>query len=216
MVMQYVSDTQLVAWARTGDLAAFEVLWQRHEARLYRLVLGITRNPEDAADALQETLLKIYRHLSAHRGEAQFSSWAYRVAVNAAHDVLRRRGKQERILLALAPRAAVDRPYMPLPDEMAESRERAEALYRAISLLRPWMRRVIALSDLHGWSCRRVSQTLGVPEGTVKSRLHRARRELASRLQPTLQARTTRGRTHIPAAVGGAPGTTGADVGVHG
>src|SRR5256885_15498215 len=84
-----LSDDELVARARAGDVAAFEELVGRHEEKVYRLAMRFTRNETDAAEILQETFLSAWRNLDGFQGKAQFASWLYRVAVNAALMLLR-------------------------------------------------------------------------------------------------------------------------------
>lgn len=147
---------------------------RRHEDRVFAICLRIMRRREAALDAVQDTFLTVFRKADQFRGDSRFSTWLYRVAVNTCYDHLRR---------------AKRRPADPLPDTHdppdtgADDRlaavELRPGLTAALAELQEEYRAAIVLSDVEGLSVRQVAEILGVAEGTVKSRLHRGRRELA-------------------------------------
>ena len=191
-------DTALLAAHVAGDPDAFGALVARHRDRLWAVALRTTGDPEDAADALQDALVSAYRHAGSFRGEAAVTTWLHRVVVNACFDRMRRR------------RA---RPTVPLPEEDGESGHRGLAdprddldrlelrmeIDRALRALPDDQRSVIVLVDVEGWSVAEAAETLGIPEGTVKSRCSRGRARLAVALAGL---RNPDAPGHVPPGVG--------------
>ena len=165
-------DADLVRRAQRGDRFAFERLVDRHQHRLYTLAARVLGSPNDAADAVQEAFLRAWLRLDAFRGDALFSTWLYRICVNAAHDERARRRAE--------PAELVDTAADPR-DRFAE-RELSGALQRALDALEEPYRTAVVLADVLGCSYAQVAEITGVAEGTVKSRIFRARTELARRL----------------------------------
>jgi RNA polymerase sigma-70 factor (ECF subfamily) len=165
-------DAALVRRAQKGERYAFEQLVREHEARMYTLAARVLGSREEAADAVQEALIRAWLALPKFRGDARFSTWLYRIVVNAAHDV---RSKRR------------DRPVEEPPDP-ADPRDRfaeqelSGELQRALNALDESYRVAIVLYDVLGCSYAEVAEMTGVPEGTVKSRIFRGRSELADRL----------------------------------
>jgi len=169
-------DHELVRRHLAGDSDAFREIVARHRERVYALAVRICGRPEDALDVTQDVFVGAFRKLSTFRYEAMLSTWLHRMTVNAALDLARRRSRHEHAPLEDA--AAVGDPA-PGPEEHAVAALRAAAVHRALSSLSPEFRAVIVLHDLHDLDYRGVADTLGLPLGTVKSRIHRARLELA-------------------------------------
>ncbi len=179
---------ELVRRARQGDTEAFEALLTAHEKRVYGMALRMTGNREDAADVTQEVFLTVWRTLPSFRGESRFSSWLYRLTANACIDHLRREKRRRTVPLTReedGEEQILDIPDpAPGPQEEAERAERRAALRRAVAQLPEDQRAALLLRESGGLSYAEIAQTLGVPEGTVKSRIARARlqlREILSR-----------------------------------
>lgn len=183
-------DERLVEEFRRGRRAAFDELVERHGDRVYAVALRMTGHREDALDVTQEVFLSMLRALPRFRAEARVSTWIHRVTVNAALDLLRRRTRHPVEPL----REIHDRPVAGGgPDEAAVAADRGAEVRAAIMRLDPEQRAVIVLHDLEDLDYREVAAALEIPLGTVKSRIHRARLELARHLghlrEPTAAAR---------------------------
>ena len=176
------SDAEIVQAVLDGDVNAFEALVLRYQKKVYNTVLRLAGDCAEAEDLSQEVFLKIFKGLSSFRGESSFSTYIYRVAANTAIDALRRREaptvslsteneEGEEFELAL-PDAG------PLPVEILESRERRQAIRAAIDALPEHHRAVIVLREMDGMSYQDIAQAMGLTEGTVKSRINRARGRL--------------------------------------
>jgi RNA polymerase sigma-70 factor (ECF subfamily) len=171
---QTPSDAELLAAHVAGDRYAFEVLYLRHERQLYRLALFTSRNPEDAADALQDAMLKAHRSAAAFRFDSAVSSWLHRIVVNACLDRLRRN--------KFHPTAELQDDTCPVGDGTARV-DTALVIERALLTLPVEQRAAVVAVDMQGYSVAETAQLLGVAVGTVKSRCSRARRRLAEQLR---------------------------------
>jgi RNA polymerase sigma-70 factor (ECF subfamily) len=166
---------ELVESVRRGEPGAFEALVQETHRSVYSLVYRIVGNPDDAADVTQDVYLRVWRGMRTFRGDANFATWLYRVAANAALTHIKRRAR------AGIPVDPVDVPDVPSPDG-AEERADAELLEQALAKLSPQARAVVVLKDVYGWSCEEIGKHMGTTEGAVKVRLFRARQRLADEL----------------------------------
>jgi RNA polymerase sigma-70 factor, ECF subfamily len=169
------SDEDLVRRYLSGDRAAFAALIERHERRVYNLALRMTGREEDARDATQDAFLTVLRKLSSFRGEAAFTTWLHRVTVNACYDLLRKRQRAP-MLERGDDLPAIEPP--PAPDP-AEDSSLSLDVQRALTQVPEDFRAVMILHDVHDLRQEEVAEILGVPVGTVKSRLHRGRVALA-------------------------------------
>jgi RNA polymerase sigma-70 factor, ECF subfamily len=172
-------DGSLVRRAQRGDRRAFDQLVVRHRDRVYAVTLRLTRDPADAEDALQDTFLRAYRGLAGFGRRSKVSTWLYRIAVNASYDVMERR----------RPAASLDDDAVPDPasphDPYVQSAER-RALEEALGRLPADFREAVVLCDVAGLGAGEAADVLGLPAGTVKSRVFRARALLAEMLrEPT-------------------------------
>jgi RNA polymerase sigma-70 factor (ECF subfamily) len=170
--VQIGSDEALARRAARGDEAAFEELVVRHQDKLYTLALRVTLSEADAYDCVQEGLIAAWRALPGFRGDARFSTWMYRIVVRKAYDAIdRRRRTPEPVeeLHAVAPQAQ--------PEARID-------LIAALADLDPDFRVVAVACDILGMSMDDAGAMLALPTGTVKSRLHRARDQLAQALEP--------------------------------
>ena len=169
-------DEDLVRRYLSGDRAAFAGLVERHERRVYNLALRMTGREEDARDATQDAFLTVLRKLSSFRGEAAFTTWLHRVTVNTCYDLLRKRQRSP-----LLERGDEDLPALeppPAPDP-ADASSLSLDVRQALMQVPEDFRAVMILHDVHALRQEEVAAILGVPVGTVKSRLHRGRVALA-------------------------------------
>jgi RNA polymerase sigma-70 factor (ECF subfamily) len=167
-------DAELLRAHAAGDPHAFEVLVRRHRDRMWAVALRTLRDPEEAADAVQDALISAYRAAGSFRAESAVTTWLHRIVVNACLDRIRRR--QARPTVALpeeGPREPAD-----AHDRMAE-RDTAMAVEDALAQLPVEQRAAITLVDIEGYSVADTAVMLGVAEGTVKSRCARGRARLA-------------------------------------
>ena len=164
-------DGPLVERAKRGDRWAFEQLVERHQHRMFTLAARTLGATNDAGDAVQEAFLRAWLALPRFRGGSLFSTWLYRICLNAAHDQrLKRRAEPVELLERPDPR-----------DAFAES-ELSSELQTALDALDETYRVAVVLYDVLGCSYAEIAEMTGVPEGTVKSRIYRGRTELAQRL----------------------------------
>lgn len=173
------SDADIVAAHLGGERGAFDEIVDRYEARVYAVALRMCGDAEAARDVTQDVFITALRSLKAFRGEARISTWLHRIAVNASLDRLRRRQRRREQPLDETIEGAV--PGLD-PEEAAVETERATAVRLAIAALPVEFRAVIVLHDLQGLDYSKVAESLEIPLGTVKSRIHRARLELARML----------------------------------
>jgi len=170
------AEDQLIDRSRGGDTHAFDLLVERYQDRVYDLAYRITGHHADAQDAAQEAFVKAYRSLRTFRGDASFSTWLHRIAVNAALDAVRRRPPA-----SPAPLEGVGVSLDPLADQ-AERVEARERIHRAIAALPLEQRVVVTLRDVQGWSYEEIAVIVEIPVGTVRSRLARGREALRAAL----------------------------------
>ena len=167
-------DADLLAKVVDGDHDAFATLMRKHEDRVFSVCLRIMGSRAAALDATQETFLTLYRKANQYQATAAVGTWLYRIAVNTCYDLLRkeRRRPSEAMPTYLDP----GDPRAEDPFTSVELRPSVEA---ALATLSVDFRAVVVLSDIEGMSLPEVAEALDVPVGTVKSRLFRARRQLA-------------------------------------
>ncbi len=174
-------ERKLIDDCLAGNTAAFGELVARHQDRLYNTVLRLLDYPEDARDVVQEAFLHAYQSLHSFKGDARFFTWLYRIAVNTAISLKRKR----RMLLRLQPTADDDRTMDPLdpheanrPDHAMEMAEQEKQVHEALARLSVEHRTVLILKDMDGMKYEEMAEILQVPIGTIRSRLHRARMEM--------------------------------------
>jgi RNA polymerase sigma-70 factor (ECF subfamily) len=185
-----LSDDQLLAAARAGDAGALERLLERHQAQIYRFGMRMCRDPEDARDVVQDTLLALARGVRDFRGASSLSTWLYSVARNSCIKKRRRSEfapAEEQSLdtdvVAEAQRLAD--PRQP-PDEALAGKQVERAVEQAIAALEPMYREVLLLRDVEGLTAPEVAEVLGLNVQAVKSRLHRARLSVRDGVAPVL------------------------------
>ncbi|MGZ6778049.1 MAG: RNA polymerase sigma factor SigM [Mycobacterium sp.] len=167
------SDAELLAAHVAGDRYAFEELFRRHHRQLYRLAMITSRNPDDAADSLQDALLSAHRGAASFRRDCAVSSWLYRIVINACLDRLRR--NKSHLMTPLAADSCMVGDHTPRVDT-------AIMVERALMRLPVEQRAAVVAVDMHGYSVAETARMLGIAEGTVKSRCSRARARLAEAL----------------------------------
>jgi RNA polymerase sigma-70 factor (ECF subfamily) len=165
-------EPQLVARAADGDLQAFEVLVRRYQLPIFRLCLGMLGNRHDAEDAAQDAFLTAWRAIGRFRGESKFSTWLYRLAVNRC---LRHLARQTAQSDELTDRAGT----LGDPEAEFEAVQRLEDIAAAVAKLTPEQRVPFILREVEGLTYNEIAEVLGVTMTAVKSRLNRARVELA-------------------------------------
>lgn len=176
-----MTELQLIEAARRGDQDAFAELVRLYEKRVFALTMRMCKNPEDAAEAAQETFFAAWQGLAFFRGEASFSTWLYRLASNACVDLLRKEGRHK----AAAGPSLNDEEVnidaadpLPTPQEEAERKELREQIETGLAALSPEHRQVLILREMHQLSYDEIAETLDMDIGTVKSRISRGRKQL--------------------------------------
>ncbi len=178
-------DLEIVDRWRAGDERAFETLVRRHERRVFGLLMRMLGNRQEAEDVAQETFLNLHRHGHRFRRESRFSTFVYRVAVNAALNRRRSLGRRRARLENLTQRQAAgdDLPSAPRgPEDSAAGEQIRERVQEEIQRLSETLRAPLVLYDIQGLPYSEIAEVLGLAEGTVKSRIHRARQALRERL----------------------------------
>lgn len=167
-----------------GNINDFEQLVTAYEKNVYNLALRMVGDPDDAADITQETFIKAYRALGSFRGDSKFSSWIYRIASNVCLDFLRSRSRRAQVPLSFENEDAegeIELPDMSQnPEKVLMKKLSMEAVRRGMEKLPPKQRQILVLRELCGLSYAELAQTLSVEEGTVKSRIFRARKRLCA------------------------------------
>ena len=183
-------DRELVAAWQAGDESSFEELVRRHERKVFRLLLRMMGTREEAEDVAQETFLSLHRHGHRFRGDARFSTFIYRVASNAALNRRRTLGRNRARMQKLAVRqsAGDDLPGSPRnPEDATIGADLSGQVRKALDALKPSLRLPVVLYDIEGLAYGEIAEVLGVAEGTVKSRIHRARQALRAELEDLLK-----------------------------
>jgi RNA polymerase sigma-70 factor (ECF subfamily) len=179
-------DGELVDRWQSGDPSAFEALIRRHERRVFGLLMRMLGNRQDAEDVAQEAFLSLHRHGHRFRYEARFSTFVFRVAANAALNRRRTLGRKNARIrqFKLRQEAGIDLPTTARdPESQAAGAQVQAQVQEALLRLPADLRMVTVLYDIEGLSYREIATVLEIPEGTVKSRIHRARSALRARLK---------------------------------
>src|SRR5262245_52691633 len=182
-------EHDLVASCRTGDAEAFARLVRLHEAMVVNLAGRLLGDVEEARDVAQEVFLQVHKRLASFEGRSSLKTWIYRIAVNQCHNRRRfwHRRRRDRELplderLVATPLLPGARPAAESPYDETLRLERARRVQAALLELRFEHRSVLVLREIEGLSCDEVAKALGVPEGTIKSRLSRAREAMRRKL----------------------------------
>lgn len=185
--LRLATDQEVVAFAKQGSELAFRELIRRYERPVFSLIFRMVRNRELAEDLSQETFIKVLNAVHSYRPEFKFSSWVFKIANNAAIDHLRKR-ELDTLSLEGSPHAEtpemIEATALQLGDrgetqlEEVENRELGRSIEAAINALRPEYRSCILLRHVEGRTYEEIAEILGLPLGTVKTYIHRARNEL--------------------------------------
>jgi RNA polymerase sigma-70 factor (ECF subfamily) len=181
-------EAVLVTAARMGHPTAFGYLVERHAGCIRRIALRITRNREDAEDAVQDCLKSAFTHLGSFRGESRFSTWLTRIALNAALMKIRRRHREpipldDSLESSVSRKFRYDRHLSLSPEEAYSRVELLSILADEIARLRPRLRQPVVLCHMEGRLARDAAKVLGISNSAIKARLHRARLTLRFRLE---------------------------------
>ena len=187
-----LTDQEVVVLARQGREAAFRELIGRYERPVFSLIYRLVRHREKAEDLSQETFIKVLNALNRYDPSYKFSSWIFKIAHNTALDLLRKK-EPDTLSLDGSPHAETQSEVEATtvtavssdesPEEYAASKELGEVLERAIATLRPEYRTAIVLCHVEGRAYEEIAEIMGVPLGTVKTYIHRARNELKRQLE---------------------------------
>ena len=190
------SDHDLVRRVQDGDARAFRKLFERYHRRAFAVAVGVVKNEEDALDVVQEAFVKVHRNIDKFQGSSSFYTWLYRIVMNASIDQVRRKSKRrdlefDETVARGEEEIAGDGTIVPRladgnPGQSALRKELAGAIDAALQTLSESHRAVIVLREIEGMSYEEMSEVLGVPKGTIMSRLFHARRNLQAALAPYL------------------------------
>ncbi len=185
------TDDQLLQEIQAGSSEAFEALFKRYSTKIYRQAMHLLHREAEAEEIMQEVFLKVYEKAHTFRGEATFSTWLSRLAINAALNRLRQRTRHPEVSMSdYLPRFRADghhevRPVIDWSQDLerqSANRQARKILQEAIESLQPVDKTVVVLSDLEGLSYREIAALLGLSVSAVKSRLHRGRLFLRGQL----------------------------------
>lgn len=177
-------ELEIILKVRAGDTDAFEALVLEHQNKVYSLALRMVGNEEDARDMAQEAFIRAFNSLASFRGESKFSVWLYRLTSNICIDFLRGRAKRRTVSLNWEDEDG-EEGELEIPDERfspearLERTELRESVRRGLDSLSPEYREILLLREINGLSYDEISRALNLEEGTVKSRIFRARKKLS-------------------------------------
>ena len=188
------AEVLLIEDLREGDMTALAILVEKHKRLVYRLAFQITKNHEDADDVMQDTFLKVYESIHSFRQESAFETWLYRIVVNQAMNLVKRRerrrespllGTSEMEILSSLKRKVdlANNPHL-----NAERKELQKWVTRAVNSLPLKHRMVVMLHEFEGLTHPEIASILNCSEGTVRSRLHYARKKLRDLLKPYVES----------------------------
>lgn len=178
-----LTDEELLERARQGDSPAREELFRRSRDIAYRVAYRHLGHQEDALDAVQNAFIKVFRHLDEFDGRSQFRTWLLRIVTNAALDLGRKRSRNNVLRLADSDPEGVEAAFEEDPAQGLHRQDLRRSLDEALSRLNPDIRSTFVLFAEAGLSYKEIAESLGVPIGTVMSRLHFARQKLQAFLQ---------------------------------
>lgn len=189
-------EADLMKQSLAGDHDALQVIFSRHAPALYKTALRLVGSPEDAEDVVQEGMLNAFRNLGRFEGRSQFSTWLTRIVINAG--LMRLRSRRAKPAVSLDEKLAADddltfadqlRDHAPNPEQLCAQAEFRGIVNRNLDTLSPVLRSAFVLREVQGLSTQEAAETLGISEGTLKARLHRAKRQLTDLVGRALQGR---------------------------
>lgn len=186
-------ERDLIEKSKQGDIDSFEKLIRDHQQLAFNIAYRMLGNIEDAKDVSQDAFIKIFKSINSYKGDSSFSTWLYRIVTNTCIDELRKRNKRQ-ILSYDIPIATeegeVERNLPdpgPTPEDIVDRKESQRKIRDAINNLNEQHKAVIVLRDIKGFSYDQISEILECPEGTIKSRISRARSALKSLLEKEME-----------------------------
>jgi RNA polymerase sigma-70 factor, ECF subfamily len=174
---------ELVSAAKAGDRSAFDELVKSTYGSTYTLALRLTHNEEDARDVVQEAYLRAYKSIKKFRGDAEFTTWLYRITANCAATLLTRGNKHRHEDIDDQVQVFDERPEID-PEARADASLLRDRVSAALANLPPRLRAVVVLRDIYDLPHDEIAQELGITEAAAKVRLHRARKQLREKLFP--------------------------------
>jgi len=192
------TDEELILGCRRGDEESFDQLFERYRSKLFTFIWRYVRQREAAEDIFQETFVRVFTRAGTYRRRAKVSTWLYTIAANLCRDELKRRKRRGTVSLdaslpgedpshAWSLALAVPDEASENPRESAEETEHRAALWRAVDALPDELRVTLELQTVHGLTYREVAEILGIPLGTVQSRIHNAVRLLRKQFRDVLE-----------------------------
>jgi RNA polymerase sigma-70 factor (ECF subfamily) len=188
-------DRQLVARAQRGDKQAFELLVEKYQRKLARLLSRFIRDPAEVEDVTQEAFIKAYRALPAFRGDSAFYTWLYRIGINTAKNYLMAMGRRAPTSTEVEAEDAEGFEEgeqlrdINTPESLLLSKEIAKTVNATIEQLPEELRTAIQMREIEGMSYEDIAKAMDCPIGTVRSRIFRAREAIAEQLRPLLDTR---------------------------
>ncbi|WP_244272759.1 RNA polymerase sigma factor [Natronincola peptidivorans] len=180
----------LIVKAKNGDIESFELLISAYQKRAFNIAYRVLGNIEDANDVTQEALIKVYKSIHNFKGNSSFSTWLYSIVNNACIDFIR---KNKKVKLLYIDKQEEDGYQKEIPDEintpecLFEKNEVKRMIHDAINQLNYEQRTIIVLRDIQGFSYQEIGEILNISEGTVKSRINRARNNLKILISETMK-----------------------------
>jgi RNA polymerase sigma-70 factor (ECF subfamily) len=189
-------DHDLVQRVQAGDSAAFRTLFDKYHRRAFAVAMGVVKNEDDAADAVQNAFVKVHKNIHKFEGSSSFYTWLYRIVMNVSIDHVRRTSRRKNLdfderALHEESEVAGDGALVPRvtnanPGKAALRRELGSAIQAALGELPEHHRAVIVLREIEGMSYEEMAEALDVPKGTIMSRLFHARKKMQAALAPYL------------------------------
>jgi RNA polymerase sigma-70 factor, ECF subfamily len=195
---EHDSDTQLLTAAKGGHSVAFGELFSRYKRRIFHIAQRIVRNHEDAEDVVQEAFQLAYVHLQDFKGDARFSTWLSRIAINVA--LMKLRKKARKVEVSIDEQSESDTPSFrdavtdlaPNPEQDCLRQERSRIVREALAELRPSAQRVLELYELEGRSMKEIAASMGISVAAVKARIFHARPKMRHELDQYFVKRAER------------------------
>lgn len=182
--MTEINEKEIIERVLGGDTEAFSELVTRYEKTVYNLALRMVGDRSDAADMAQEAFVKAWTNLPSYRGESKFSAWLYRITTNVCLDFLRHKSRRPQVSLSTSDDDEERQLDIPdpksMPEELLMKKLGMEAVHRGLERLPPKHRQILVMRELGGLSYSEIAAQLSLEEGTVKSRIFRARKNLCA------------------------------------
>lgn len=182
-----VSQAEFIKELKAGSEAAFGRLIEENQKKVYRIALSFVKNPTDAEDIAQEVFIRIYTSIGSFKGNSSLSTWIYKITYNLSLDFLKRNNRKLKTTKTLDDPEDTEIITLAgekfIPEKEYEDKELKEDLKKALNELPDDQRQLIELKDVHGFSYEEIMEMTGLKDGTMKSRLNRARASLRKSLQ---------------------------------